>query len=279
MELDAKLTETNWAPVIKALSDTVKLLRNDCGWSSPSSMPYPPLLNTMTAWTFLTRKLPPKERAEALMLAQRLYFASVFTQNYDQGSTSAMGRDVKALARATRERTPLAGAVEDFVPELFAAMIRTETMSAKAVLGSALLLVSGAHAKDFYTGGGLFDKARVAEDGVDKHHIFPKAFLKNQGEPKDRANVVANVTYLRDDSNQAIGSSAPSVYLQASEKLGHNVGELLRRHGIGPDALSAMRRDDFTAFIEARSRYLSAAADLLVKGGISIEDAVLRVTA
>lgn len=279
MDLAAKTTEANWAPVIRALSDTVKLLRNDCGWSSPSSMPYPPLLNTMTAWTFLTQKLPPKERAKAVILSQRLYFASVFTQNYDQGSTSAMGRDVKALARSTRDQTPLAGAVEDFVPDSFAAMIRNESMSAKAVLGSVLLLVSGAHAKDFYTGGGLFDKARVAEDGVDKHHIFPKAFLKSQGEPKDRANVVANVTYLRDDSNQAIGSSAPSVYLHASEKLGHNVAELLRRHAIGPDALAAMRRDDFSSFLEARSRYLAEAADLLVKGGISIEDAVLRVTA
>jgi hypothetical protein len=40
-----------------------------------------------------------------------------------------------------------------------------------------------------------------------------------------------------------------------------------------------MRRDDFASFIEARSRYLAEAADLLVKGGISIEDAVLQVTA
>ncbi len=279
MDLEAGVTEANWSAVIKSLEATIKMLRNDCGWSSPSSMPYPPLLNTMASWTFLISKLPPKERAEAGLLAQRLYFASVFTQNYDQGSTSAMGRDVKALARSLRELTPLAGAVDDFTREGFESMLKTETMSAKAVLGGVLLLVSGAEAKDFFTGGGLFDKSRLTEEGVDKHHIFPKAFLKDQKEPKDRINVVANLTYLRDDTNQAIGRLAPSVYLAESEKLGHDVKELMRRHAIGPDALSAMRQDDFAAFVDARARTLAEAAELLVKGAKTIQDAILQVTA
>ena len=278
MELTAKKTETNWAPVIKSLEATVKSLRNDCGWASPSSMPYPPLLNTMTAWTFVLRQLSPKERFAGEMLARRLYFATVFTQNYDQGSTSAMGRDVKALARSLRDGTPLEGAVLDFERDNFESLLRTETTSAKAVLGSVLLMVSGAQAKDFYSGGGLFDKGRVAEDGVDKHHIFPDAYLKQQGEPRDRRNIVSNITYIREDSNQAIGKLAPSIYLRESEKLGHNVAELMRRHAIGPEALAAMRQDDYGAFINARAKYLAATAELLVKGGTTVDEAVLKVT-
>ena len=113
---------------------------------------------------------------------------------------------------------------------------------------------------------------------MDKHHIFPDAYLKQQGEPRDRRNIVSNITYIREDSNQAIGKLAPSIYLRESEKLGHNVVELMRRHAIGPEALAAMRQDDYGAFINARAKYLAATAELLVQGETTVDEAVLRVT-
>ena len=279
MDLEGDTTESNWSGVVDALNTTVRNLRNDCGWSSPSSMPYPPLLNTMVGWTFLIRSLHTKERGLAEILARRLYFAAVFTQDYDQGSTSAMGRDIKALARSIREGVELSGAVADFRKESFAQLLESESISAKAVLGGVLLMVSGAQARDFRTGGGLFDKSRITDHGVDKHHIFPEAFLKAQNEPKDRINLVANITYLRDETNRSIGKKAPSEYLREIDDMNGDVKSLLRRHAIGPDALKAMRQDDYAAFIEARARYLAEAAALLVAGSKSIEDAVLHVTA
>ena len=39
-----------------------------------------------------------------------------------------------------------------------------------------------------------------------------------------------------------------------------------------------MRQDDYAAFIDARARYLADAAEILVRGQASIEDAILRVT-
>jgi len=139
-------------------------------------------------------------------------------------------------------------------------------------------MVGGAQARDFRTNSGLFDKSRITEHGVDKHHIFPEAYLKEQREPKDRINLVANITYLRDETNRSIGKKAPSEYLKDCEAIGHNVKDMLRRHGIGPDALKAMRQDDYAAFIDARARYLADAAEILVRGQASIEDAILRVT-
>lgn len=279
MDLEASSTEANWSGVVEALGTTVRNLRNDCGWSSPSSMPYPPLLNTMVAWTYLIRNLPTKDRPLAERLARRLYFAAVFTQDYDQGSTSAMGRDVKALARSFREGAELGGAVAEFNSETFAQLLATESISAKAVLGGVLLMVSGAQARDFRTSSGLFDKSRITDSGVDKHHIFPEAFLKAQNEPRDRINLVANITYLRDETNRSIGKKAPSEYLREIEGTHGDIKSVLRRHAIGPDAIAAMRNDDYGVFISARARYLAEAAALLVAGSKSIEDAILHVTA
>lgn len=47
----------------------------------------------------------------------------------------------------------------------------------------------------------------------DVHHIFPKAYLKNNGvDTKGRYNQVANFTYLDTQVNKAIKDDAPNVY-------------------------------------------------------------------
>ena len=49
----------------------------------------------------------------------------------------------------------------------------------------------------------------------DVHHIFPKAYLKNNGiDTKGRYNQVANFTYLDTQVNKAISDDAPNVYFQ-----------------------------------------------------------------
>lgn len=47
----------------------------------------------------------------------------------------------------------------------------------------------------------------------DVHHIFPKAYLKNNGvDVKSKYNQVANFTYLDTQVNKAISDDAPNVY-------------------------------------------------------------------
>lgn len=47
----------------------------------------------------------------------------------------------------------------------------------------------------------------------DVHHIFPKAYLKNNGvDSKGRYNQVANYTYLDTQVNKAISDDAPADY-------------------------------------------------------------------
>lgn len=62
----------------------------------------------------------------------------------------------------------------------------------------------------------LMDGTRIADlVGIsgDVHHIFPKAYLKNNGvNEKGRYNQVANFTYLDTQVNKAISDDAPCVY-------------------------------------------------------------------
>ena len=53
----------------------------------------------------------------------------------------------------------------------------------------------------------------------DVHHIFPKAYLKNNGiDSRGKYNQVANFTYLDTQVNKAISDDAPVVYFGKAVK-------------------------------------------------------------
>lgn len=64
----------------------------------------------------------------------------------------------------------------------------------------------------FMHGTMISDLLQIAGD---VHHIFPKAYLKNNRiESKGRYNQVAKYTYLDTQVNKAIGDDAPDIYFE-----------------------------------------------------------------
>ena len=71
-------------------------------------------------------------------------------------------------------------------------------------------------------------------------------------------NSLANQTLIASETNRAISNKAPSAYLEElKRKLGDDLPRLLRAHFIDEEALDAMRRDDYEAFVIARSRAIA----------------------
>ena len=130
----------------------------------------------------------------------------------------------------------------------------------------ALLLREGAI--DFRSGQ-AFDQIVFFDEGVDIHHIFPKAWCESQT-PKLPASLydsVVNKTPLGYRTNRIIGGVAPSSYLEKLEKgkVGTNgqiidppidktaLADYLRSHCIPVPELYA---DDFFGFMKARQKFL-----------------------
>jgi len=96
-------------------------------------------------------------------------------------------------------------------------------------------------------------------DRIDIHHIFPQAWCKKQKDiPPVVFNSIVNKTPLSKASNISIGGYPPSEYLRRiEEQEGVSplaLDDILRSHLIEPDHL---RRDNFKAFFDARTRALS----------------------
>lgn len=84
-------------------------------------------------------------------------------------------------------------------------------------IGSAYYLLLKQHNPKYLENGEniLLDGYSTIANRSDKHHIFPRDFLRRRAVSKKRINSIINICYLAAQENQSIGGSAgPSVYLQ-----------------------------------------------------------------
>lgn len=104
----------------------------------------------------------------------------------------------------------------------------------------------------------------------DVHHIFPKAYLKNNGiNSKGRYNQVANFTYLDTQVNKAISDDAPAVYFrrvlaQCESKvpeIGNITNQEQLQNNLEENALPAevvnMTVENYDAFLAERRKLMA----------------------
>ncbi len=272
--LDAPFVSSAWEKATNGYNEAIVMLEAQCGWSGRRTLPYPPLVVTMAAWQAVTKGWTPADRGKAAVIARRHYFASAFSRNYDEGSTSQMGKDIYDMARVFADPSAKTEAMQKFENLDLERDVASEKWRAKALLASVLALVSAAEAEDFFRNGTLFAYWRLMPK-VDVHHIFPKSYLATI-DPKLDADVIANATFLTPATNQAIGKRKPSDYLLQMKQDGIDVSALMRSHLVSAEGLDALQRDDFPAFVAARATTIADVAKRLVDGD-SISQALDRV--
>ena len=109
---------------------------------------------------------------------------------------------------------------------------------------------------DFRTGIPIDEKIFFA-DSIDIHHIFPRAWCREEGIASADYNSIINKTAISARTNRMIGGRAPSVYLQRiQDEAGIDdvkMNERLAAHLICADTL---RANDFWGFYEVRKKAL-----------------------
>ena len=123
-------------------------------------------------------------------------------------------------------------------------------LAAINVLGYPMLF-STSPLSVFWTKGGSGKKK-----SIDKHHIFPKHYLKLQGFESDRdRNQIANFTYLDYNTNIDIGDNPPAEYV---ERYREKLGEEGYKAACEQNALPAdFEKMDYFTFLEERRKLMS----------------------
>ena len=98
----------------------------------------------------------------------------------------------------------------------------------------------------------------MAENAVNRHHVFPKKWCKDNGIEDGERDSVANIALVDAETNKIIGKKAPSVYLKELQAKAGNISNeqmdrILESHLI---PVAEIRQDDFKAFHEKRAALL-----------------------
>lgn len=193
----------------------------------------------------------------------RWYWCGVFGELYGSAVESRFAKDILEVP-AWLDGGPEPSTVADGVLRADRLLTMRSRLSAAYKGLQALLLRQGAI--DFRSGQ-AFDQIVFFDEGVDIHHIFPKAWCESQKLPASLYDSVVNKTPLGYRTNRIIGGVAPSSYLEKLEKgkAGPNgqiieppiakpvLAGYLETHCIPVNDLYA---DDFAGFIKARQKLL-----------------------
>jgi hypothetical protein len=193
----------------------------------------------------------------------RWYWCGVFGELYGSAVESRFAKDILEVP-AWLDGGPEPTTVTDGVLRADRLLTMRSRLSAAYKGLQALLLREGAI--DFRSGQ-AFDQIVFFDEGVDIHHIFPKAWCDSQKLSAALYDSVVNKTPLGYRTNRIIGGVAPSSYLEKLEKgkTGSNgkiieppidkaaLADYLRSHCIPVPELYA---DDFAGFMKARQKLL-----------------------
>jgi len=143
-----------------------------------------------------------------------------------------------------------------------AEIIETQFSKRNPLTRAFLLLLSKKTPRDLVKGTTIdVTDALSGYNAKQYHHIFPNAFLKRQGFPKDKTFSTANFTFLPSDSNKAISSRKPSDYFNNIVPQNEFVDIL--NSNIIPVRRDLYDNDNYNDFLEKRAELILAEVDKL----------------
>lgn len=236
----------------KGLKAAIDFLKINMKIEKFSNLPYPTLLIPLTAFFS-----GPEGEQLALTTAQvqtlkNWFWRAIFARRYSSATKRNLENDIR---EAKRLRSGDPSSLGSFEVTVSTNMFSDRKFIAGTVDTKAFILMLAAQGPKSIVNGGDIQIGRVLAAGnkSEFHHIFPQAFLKENKIDPAQVNCLANFCMLSASDNKKVGSKSPSKY---RDKLANNVDILLPSNLIPPSMFS----DDFSSFIEDRSKLLAIAA-------------------
>ncbi|MGW6444721.1 GmrSD restriction endonuclease domain-containing protein [Lentzea sp. NPDC055074] len=251
LRITADEVNENWEDCVHGYAKVLDLLATECGVITPKWLPYSMLLVPMAAVWANVAKLKGPARQKAKERLKQYFWCTVFTSNFDQGANSQAGADYITLVKwVVGQDTTAPEAVGTL--NISASVIVNATTRRKAIYSGLVALSIQSGARDFHGGDKLTPERLKSQ--TDSHHVFPKAFLAKQSGSQPSPELALNRVLLTPGTNKGIGKTAPSEYLAELEATitTDDIADIFESHLISDDAVDALRKDDYTGFIQKR---------------------------
>ncbi len=266
LHVTAEELQAGWKQMQAAFEHLVNVLRHDAFVEDLGDLPTLSVLVPMTIYLARQGGAFPTDVIKRRFI-RWMYLAGIWAR-YSGSTETKLQQDVALVA----------GRDLDPTPELEAAILRERgrvTLEASdlevggantALAKFSYVLARAREARDWFTGIRLYDKAIGKKNGLESHHIFPRAVLKKSGfdGSADRKiiNELGNRAFLTQKANRSISSARPDQYLSDVED---NQPGALRAQCVPMDR-TLWAPENYLDFIAERRRQLAEAMNEFIAG-------------
>ena len=248
--------KTATAQTEQGLRGAVDFLATHVGAPSAAVVPY---TNQIVVLAEILRRLPTPSGVQWAEI-ERWFWRTGISGYFSGWNTGMMASDLAAVRDFVEGRkTVIDVPVAPVHHQIWATrQFRTNSAHSKILA----LILAYQTPVDILTGQTIdVAKALAWQNSKEFHHIFPQAFLKTRGLTSAQVSPLANMAYLTSASNKKISDQAPSVYFKALlDEHGDAAKGWLAHNLIDQAAIDAALKDDFEAFLDARSNAIHGVA-------------------
>ncbi len=247
LNLTFEQLESNWEEVCDGMNRGLELLRDDCRIINRHWLPTPSMLGPLAALMTIDKPRNVIEWGTRKHFVKRWIWCAIFGQRYEAAANTRAEKDVSEMKR-WMGGGELPQMIESF--DVQSVPLREASNSSAPVYKGAICLVLLNGARDFAHHGPITEQM-IANEDTDDHHVFPKKYLEDLGERKQRINCVLNKTLIDSETNRRISSNPPSVYLPRLS-LDGDENRILSSHYLPTGIDSPLQNNDFEQFLVFR---------------------------
>jgi hypothetical protein len=263
LSLQTDEIEGAWDRVIRALQLAVNFVVNNLGVKRSDYLPYRGILVVLAYYFYHapSSALSAQER-ETLW---KWFWQVTLSERYSSTSPSRIAEDAQKLrALAAGESVSF-----DFPSKATReAVARTKMTSTSSTLRNAVICMLALKAPRNLKDGSpvnLADRFFSDLKKVERHHVFPVGYLRNQGWD-NQVHMVPNFCFIPSDLNKEISSRPPADYLTQYSKENPDFSAAAASHLLPVDDGAALWHNDFQTFLAQRAQLISDELNRLVKG-------------
>lgn len=263
LELNGQQIRAAFPKVRNGIMGAIDFMRKQLKIAAIKNLPYSALIITLAVFFAEPDGKEVSYNSKVYDRLKKWFWRSCFTGRYSSQTKKTTIDDIKEVIKLKNGETSTLGEIACNIDKNF--FIDNHFRLTNAGAKTFILVLANNNPKSFLSGSSIdLDKVLQKYNRAEFHHIYPKAYLKEQHFSDDEINCLANFCFLSTSENKKIGRKKPSEYVKQMPD-GNSLHEILSSAFCLPNAFD----DDFKKFVDKRSELLANYAKNLIQDSSS----------
>lgn len=258
LELNGADVRAQFASVENGIRGAIDFLRTQLKVTNLKLLPYPSMLVPLAVFFAEPDGKEVVYGGQTFQTLKRWFWRTCFAGRYGSQTRRTTIDDIEQMLRLKNGQPSTLDNITVAVPATYY-MNNTFRVGTAATKTFVLMLANNGP-RSLLSGKAIdLDKVLQRYNRSEFHHIYPRAYLREQGLPDGAINVLGNFCFLSAAENKNIGRKHPSVYI--ADLVGGNERATTLASAF---CLEAHFNDQFEPFLTARCERLAAFATTLI---------------